>query len=574
MLKKWLHPLWMEYLKNHWVIYLIGFLSLVLTASMQAMTVRILGWVIDFLNEKTLPRFLMSETRQETFMSLFWILLLAHLLLTLGRFLWRITFARQTFHSQKLLREKMWSQARLFSFETFKKKYTKGYLLNVNNSEITTASFIFGFSLVGLADAFLLFAATMIAMLSINLEITLYSLLLMSFLPWAVYRLSMQEISAYDKAQSQQEVLNDLAAHAVETIKLQKITNTLDNWMNRFENLALSLKQKRLVTSLLENNYTIVIGGASLLSIVALFVLGVQKTLAGEMSIGDFVAIQGLVFLLQSPLIEMGAVISDFRKGNYGLNKVAEILNYPTHQDGPNSLEKFPDSFEEIYRLTDLSFSYADSNPIISNLNLTISKGKRLGILGPIGSGKSTLVKILAGLMDLDAGKLSGQLDLCDRPLAQYKRSFLHQQIILVNQTPFIFAKSVRDNLVLDRNYTDAEVWSALELAGLAEDIQKLPEGLDTILGEMGINLSGGQKQRLSLARAFILKPKILIIDDSFSAIDTLTENAILQKVHHYFKEATIIWVAHRMSTLKYCDEILEMNKIQSINERESHEHS
>lgn len=553
------HPLWKSYFKENWPIYLVGFFALMLTSSMQAFTVRIMGWVIDFFNEKPLPNFLTYPTKQETFMALFWCLLLAHLILTFGRGLWRITFARQTFYSQSMLRSKVWDRVRKFPLDIFKTKYTKGYLLNINTSEIMTASFIFGFSLVGLCDAIMLFSSTLIAMLTINVPISLYSILLLSFLPWAVYKLSRKEVQAYDLAQQSQEALNDFSAHAVETIKLQKVTNTLSSWFDRFFNLALDKKEKRLTTSLVNNQYSIVIGSASLVTIICLFVIGVQKTLTGEMTIGDFVAIQGLVFLLHSPLIEMGAVISEFRKGNYGLGKIAEILAESPDSKIRDGINVDQQNFQNVFEVTNLSFSYNGHSPVFSDLSFKLPKGEWLGILGPIGSGKTTLAKALTQLIDVNFGADEGKIKLFDIDINEYSSEFIHKNIILVNQTPFIFAKTVRDNIALDSELSDDEVWSALAMAGFDIEVKSFKDQLNTVLGEMGINLSGGQKQRLALARAFARKPNILIIDDSLSAVDTMTEEIILTNIQKYLKGTTILWIAHRASTLKYCHQIINL---------------
>ncbi|MBF0298587.1 MAG: ABC transporter ATP-binding protein [Oligoflexia bacterium] len=162
-----------------------------------------------------------------------------------------------------------------------------------------------------------------------------------------------------------------------------------------------------------------------------------------------------------------------------------------------------------------------------------------------------------------------GEVYFYGRPLREYSHATLREYMAIVPQKPFLFADTIKNNLLMGRQKCDEEIWHYLKIAGLEKDVLAMPDGIDTSLGEWGINLSGGQKQRLTLARALISAPKLLFLDDCLSAVDTVTEEQILRYLNEELKDTTLIWVAHRSSTLKYCNEILDLSqlpKTQTVN--------
>ena len=159
----------------------------------------------------------------------------------------------------------------------------------------------------------------------------------------------------------------------------------------------------------------------------------------------------------------------------------------------------------------------------------------------------------------------TGSVELYGRPFSAYSHEHLRNYIGYVHQKPFLFADSIRVNVAVDGQLSDEEIWNFLELAGLKEDVEAFPDKLDTQLGEWGINLSGGQKQRLTLARALARRPQLLFLDDCLSAVDTITEEKILKNLDQHLKDVTLIWVAHRKSTLKYCNHTFELKPAMGV---------
>ena len=547
--------LWFNFLIENWPWYTAGIFMVILTDSMQVLVTRTLGWILDYFNQSTTPNFLLSLPKEQTFMALFGILLGSRVLLFLARMGWRFTLARQTHKASSYLKEKIWDDVRFFKDRDLQTRFTKGILMNATTSDVNSGRFMFGFTLVAMVDVVFLGIFTMLTMFTIHVPLTLWSLGILLILPIFIRKLSGSEMEKYKKAQEFLGTFNDLASQVVSTIRLQRLTQTGSFWEKRLLGNAWDYRNKRLDavnTSLL---YIPLMGGASVVCYLVLFGLGINYTLSGSLSIGDFVAMQGLIFLLQDPLFELGFIISEWKKSFTSLERLSEIF---THSKDESLLLKGMEiePVDVVFDARNLTFSYPDGDSeVLKDLNLTLKQGERLGISGAIGAGKSSLVNILAGL----EREHKGDVKFYGKDFNSYSHEILRDHIGYVSQKPFLFADTIRENIRLDKELNDQEIWEYLELAGLKKDVENFPDQLDTPLGEWGINLSGGQKQRLTLARALARKPEVLFLDDCLSAVDTVTEERILKNLDEKLKETTLIWVAHRKSTLKYCSQYLEM---------------
>jgi ATP-binding cassette subfamily B protein len=555
--------IWASFLKKHWPTYSLGAASVLLTDACQVIGTLTLGWVLDlFTGEQALPVFFQSDNEQTSFWLLFGVLALSRVLLTLGRMGWRITLGRRTHVASAMLRGWIWERARFFKNDDLQKKWTKGLLMNASNSDVNAARFIFGFTLVALVDVLFLGIFTLWAMLSISYSLTLLSLAGLIFIPFVVKRLTDSEMKRYQSAQNSLSDFNDLSSQVVSTIRLQRMTQTGDFWEKRLLDSAESYRKERLSavkTSLL---FIPTMGAGSILSYIVLFGIGIGYVLNGSMTIGDFVAMQGLIFLLQNPLMELGYIISDGKKGQTSLERLNKIYTENIEQSLVSSGVNVS-HVENVLTLKNVSFSYPEQdqlNPLICDMGLELKKGERLGLLGPIGSGKSTLIYIMAGLVRGHQGAVLFH----ERNFDDYTHIELRSLIGVVGQRPFLFAASVRENLEMDKDLSDEQCWHYLELAGLKSDIEQLDHGLETQLGEWGLNLSGGQKQRLTLARALARRPSLLFLDDCLSAVDTVTEEKILKSLDRELKGTTLVWVAHRSSTLKYCDRLVDFGSLKA----------
>jgi ATP-binding cassette subfamily B protein len=547
--------IWKDFLKSRKEKYFLGVLFVFLTNLMQILAPKNIGWIVDFFANKPVPSILTGRDNHQTFLILFLVLIFSRVFINIFRFCWRITLGRQTHYAAALLRRDVWEHVRYFSKVDLERKFTKGVLMNAEASDTNSARFVFGFTLVAIADVLFLGIFTFVVMAQIHFLMAFLSFVFLLFLPILVRNLSKKEIEQYRRIQDALSSFNDLSSQAVATIKLQRLTQTGVFWEKRLSDIANQHRNERLKGINLSLKYIPMMGAASIISYVVLFGLGIFYTFKGQMTVGQFVSMQGLIFLLHDPLMSLGFIVSEWKKGFTALERLAEIyLNKKDEtllQAGCQVNET-----EEVFKVQGLGFSYHnESNPVFSNVDFTLKRGERLGVIGPIGAGKSTLLNLLSGFENTN----NGEILFFDKKLGEYSHEALRDYMCLVHQKPFLFADSIRSNISLDSHLTDEEIWLKLEIAGLAEDVRNFPDQLDTQLGEWGINLSGGQKQRLTLARALARNPKLLFLDDCLSAVDTITEERILKSLDYYLKDVTLVWVAHRSSTLKYCTQILDM---------------
>lgn len=550
--------IWKTYIKDRWVIYSYGVFSVLITNFMQVLAPKNIGWIIDFMTKRPIPKLLTGRTDQKTFLILFIVLVSSRIIINVFRFMWRITLGRQTHYACGMLKRDVWEHVRYFKKTDLDRKFTKGLLMSAVASDTNSARFVFGFTLIAITDVFFLGLLTIVTMSLIHFPMAILSFVVLLFLPIIVRRLSQKEVEQYKVTQDVLSHFNDLSSQAVATIKLQRLTQTGLFWEKRLNTIAENHRGQKLKGVHLNLLYIPIMGVASIISYIVLFSMGIYFTFNGKMSVGEFVSMQGLIFLLHDPLMSLGFIVSEWKKGFAALERLTEIYLHEkdNHLVIAGEMVNDENSTQVVLDVQNLSYSFDHSSPIFSNLSFRLKKGDRLGITGAIGAGKSTLLSVLSGL---DRNINTGNILFYGKDFSKYSHDSLRSFIGHVGQKPFLFADSVKVNVAMDKDISDDEIWSYLELAGLKEDIENFPNQLNTQLGEWGINLSGGQKQRLTLARALARRPKVLFLDDCLSAVDTITEEKILKNLDEHLKDVTLVWVAHRKSTLKYCNSTFEL---------------
>ena len=314
------------------------------------------------------------------------------------------------------------------------------------------------------------------------------------------------------------------------------------------EYIARSLKLVRLMGMLWPTLETM-LG----LAIVLVLWLGGREVILGRMTVGQFVAFNTYMVQLTWPVIALGWVINIFQRGNASMGRINEILSEkPTISDAGVPTPPPTASIQGELEFRHLSFRY-NGVPVLEDINLRIPAGTSLAIVGPTGSGKSTLVNLIPRIYDAEPG----QVLLDGRPLREYPLETLRRNIGFIPQETFLFSESVRENIAFGAEQaSDEQVRSAAAGASIAPDIEEFPEKYATLVGERGITLSGGQKQRTAIARALIRNPRILVLDDALSSVDTYTEEKILHHLREIMQGCTTIFISHRVSTVRDADQI------------------
>ncbi|MEP6635982.1 MAG: ABC transporter ATP-binding protein [Acidobacteriota bacterium] len=285
---------------------------------------------------------------------------------------------------------------------------------------------------------------------------------------------------------------------------------------------------------------------------------GVPLAIRGEISVGDFTVFNMYLSRLIWPLIALGYVVNLYQRGTASLKRMNAILSVkPAITDAPGVKAQPPIKGGIEFR--DLTFRYRPADePVLRDISLTIPVGQTVAFVGRTGSGKSTLVNLMSRLLDAPEGTVFiDGIPVRDYPLAQVRSS-----IGYVPQETFLFSDTLAENVAFGIEKAErAEVEWAAEIAGLSEDVRAFPEGFDTLVGERGITLSGGQKQRTAIARAVLRSPRILILDDALSSVDTYTEEKILGRLRGVMRDRTSIIVSHRISTVREADLICVLDE-------------
>jgi ATP-binding cassette subfamily B protein len=318
-----------------------------------------------------------------------------------------------------------------------------------------------------------------------------------------------------------------------------------------FNRLNYEYAQKNLglvkIDALMRPLMTFLIG----LGFVLIFWAGVPLAVHGQLTVGQFIAINMYLFRLIWPLIAIGYVINLYQRGSASWKRMQAIANIkPAIADKPYVKRQPPIRGRIEFR--DLTFRYhSDSEPVLRGINLTIEAGQTIAFVGRTGSGKSTLVNLIPRVLEARPGSVL----IDDVPVAEYPLQQLRAAIGYVPQETFLFSNSLAKNIAFGvENSERAAIERAAQIAGLETDVQDFPDRFDTLVGERGITLSGGQKQRTAIARAVLREPKILILDDALSSVDTYTEEQILSGLRGVMSQRTSIIVSHRVSTVRQAD--------------------
>jgi ABC-type multidrug transport system fused ATPase/permease subunit len=333
----------------------------------------------------------------------------------------------------------------------------------------------------------------------------------------------------------------------------------------RFNRVSQQLREATLVVMRVWAVYTPSMAFFNSLGLVLVIGFGGRAVLADAMSLGDLVGFLLLVGFLYEPISKLHSLNQLLQSGRAAGERVFEILDEPL-EPGAEGLDE-PVSIEGDVRFENVSFAYTPALPVLQHLSLHAQPGQTVALVGSTGAGKTTLVQLLTRFYEFD----SGEILIDGQPLRQWPKSALRSAIGMVTQESFLFNGTVRDNLRLGNPHaTDTQLWDSLEAANARGFVERLPEGLDAVVGERGVKLSVGEKQRVAIARALLKDPPILILDEATASVDTRTERLIQEALERLMAKRTSFVIAHRLSTVRDADQILVLERGRIV-ERGSH---
>ena len=475
-------------------------------------------------------------------------------------FLMRQTIIVMSRYIEFDLKNEIFKQYENLSINFYKKNRT-GDLMNRISEDVGNVRMYVGPAIMYTMNMLVLFAVALTKMISIDATLTLYTLLPLPILSFSIYTLSKVINKRSSKVQEYLSKLTTLAQETFSGVHVIKAYAIEPQTIKNFDALAVKSKDKNLslykAQALFFPLMILLIGVSNILVIY----IGGMRYISGEITnIGVIAEFIIYINMLTWPVAVVGWVTSMVQQAEASQKRINEFLHEKPAVANSNSK---PSTIKGDIAFNNVSFTYEDTNiKALKNVNFKIKHGQTLAIMGKTGSGKSTIVSLIARLYNVTDGNILIDNDL----ITAINLNSLRSQIGFVPQDSFLFSETIEDNIRFGKhNASQSEVENAAINANVHNNITSFKNGYKTMVGERGVTLSGGQKQRISIARAIIGSPKILIFDDCLSAVDTKTEEIILNNLKTVSKNITTLIISHRISTVKNADQIIVLDKGQLI---------
>lgn len=539
--------------------YIIGVFSLMMVALVQLVPPKVIGVVVDEIVNK--------EIRLTKIIV--WVALLvgAGLAQYLFRYIWRMHIWGSAARLEKELRTQLFHHFTKMD-SIFYQKYRTGDLMAHATNDLNAIQNVAGAGILTFADSVITGGTTIIAMvLFVDWRLTLIALLPLPLLAVTSRVLGSKLHDAFRDSQAAFSAINDKTQESITGIKVIKTfgqeKEDLADFTEKIDDAIVKNKRTNFLDALFDPFITLIIGVSYVLTII----IGGRFIMEGTISLGQLVSFIAYIGMLVWPMFAIGRLFNVLERGNASYDRVNELLHEKTHiierKDAIKTMAQGTISMKID------SFSYPKEETVaLENIQFSLQEGETLGIVGKTGAGKTTILKLLMREYD----QYQGTIFFRKHNIKNYTLDALMGAMGYVPQDHFLFSMTVRDNIRFAKpDLEQAAVEQAAALAFINQEIKAFPEGYDTMVGERGVSLSGGQKQRISIARALIVEPELLILDDALSAVDAKTEEAILSNLKETRQEKTTIITAHRLSSVMHAKEILVLDEGKII-ERGTHQ--
>lgn len=477
--------------------------------------------------------------------------------IAIGRYLWRLGLIGSSRRVEEDLRNRLLEHIQGLSAEYFNRTST-GELMARATNDLDAVRMAVGPGLVILTDAIVLGVASLCFMLALDVELTLYAMAPMPVLVWLSMRFGKRIHSRFEASQAAFAVLTERLRENLSGIRVVKAYAQEEAETRRFEETCRKYVDRNIALVSIWGVFFPMVTLLSQIGLGIILLMGGRQVMLGGISVGTFVAFTAYIEILVWPMIAWGWVVNLLERGAASLERINQVLEeQPAVREAESPV--VPAKRTGALEVKGLTFAYPGAEQeALREVSLNLSPGRQVGIVGRVGSGKSTVVRLITREHDPPPGTLFlDGVDLLDLPL-----DLLRTAVAVVPQDGFLFSDSVRENLTFGRpEATSEEITRAMELARVRGEMESLREGLETVVGERGVTLSGGQKQRVALARALLTDADLLILDDPFSAVDTETESEILGSLVEGLAGRSAVVIAHRISTVSWCDEILVLER-------------
>ncbi len=455
------------------------------------------------------------------------------------------------------LRNHVYHSLQRLSLSYFENRDTGKIVSRIIN-DVEALQAIITAGLTTLFVAFITFTGSLIILVTINLKLTLIAMLPIPFLAFLIFRFSGKAHRSYRQVRRKLARVTSLLQESIFGIREIK-TFTQENYTERRFSVQGKgyLRSNMRIANLWSVYYPLILFVSSLGTALVLW-FGGQEAIAGVLSIGSLVAFYGYLGLFYQPIDQLNQVNNMFQHARAAGERVFEIIDDIPEVEEPRDVVSLSSPVKGAVEFNNVCFSYDEKEQILDNISLEVKPGEKIAIVGPSGSGKTTLISLIPRFYDVSKGFIA--IDGYD--IRKLRLSYLREQIAIVLQEPFLFNESLKKNIGFGkREASEEEIFAAARSANAAEFINKFPNGYETKAGERGTNLSLGQKQRVSIARAILKDPSILILDEATSSVDAEVEALIQEALQHLMENRTSFIIAHRLSTIRNADRIVVMDK-------------
>jgi len=471
------------------------------------------------------------------------------------RFFWRYFILGASRKIEFTLRNEFFTHLQRLSFDFYGERKV-GDLMALTVNDIEAIRMACGIGVVVAYDGILLFVFILAAMAYVSPTLTLYAIIPFPILGFIVAKFGKMIEDRFEKVQASFSELTEKARESISGVKVVKAFVKEKSEVEDFENTSNEYLGVNLGLIKIWGVYQPLITFIAGIATAIFLWVGGRSTITLGITLGDFAAISIYLGMLTWPMVAMGWAVDIIKRGNASIKRVNEILlTRPEIADSPDSVDI---EIKGKIEFRDLSFTYPNGKKALTNINLTIPEGTSLGITGGTASGKSTLLKLLMKIIEPSEGQIfTDGIDL-----RKIKKDSLRKGLIFLPQETVIFSGTIRDNIAfMNPDVSDEEIIEAAKLAEIYNEIESFPGGLDARVGERGLSLSGGQRQRIALARAILLKPKVLILDDVLSSLDLRTEGLVLRNLLQFMNGKTIIVVSSKVPSISGFDKIAVLEK-------------
>lgn len=539
--------------------YISGVILLLLIGLLQLVPPKVIGIVADGIHNGTLTKGLLVK----------WILVIAAVGLTvyIVRYFWRIMIFGSSVKLSKILRNRLYQHFTNMS-PSFYQKSRIGDLMAHATNDLSAIQQTAGSGVLTLVDSLSTGGFVIMTMaFTISWKLTLICLLPMPLVALLTSWFGKMLHKSFYRAQQAFSELNDKTQESIAGMKVIKTFGQEQADIEDFRKQSHDVVQKNMTVAKIDSLYnptiSMIVGISFFLSIV----FGAKYVLNGEMSIGQLISFTTYLGLLIWPMLAFGWLFNIVERGRASYDRVTALLQEKVEiTDSQAAKDTMP--YGDIqYRLNEFTYKN-ETQPVLKDIYFSLHRGETLGIVGRTGSGKTTLLKLL--IREFEG--YQGEILFGGYVLQDYKLEKLRASIGYVPQDPFLFSATVAENIAFAHPEASMEeIENVAKLAHIHADIRQFTDGYQTVVGERGVSLSGGQKQRISIARALFVNPEVLILDDSLSAVDAKTEEAILSSLRENREGKTTIIVSHRLSSIQHADLILVLDGGR-IMERGTHE--